>query len=196
MSKLRAIFFDIDDTLYSTTEFAERARSNGVQAMIDLGLRLEHDSVMRELREVIAEFPSNYEFHFDKLLLRLPPGSYESVNPAILVAGAVIAYHRTTSNELKPFPDAMACLEKLNRTDLILGVITQGATVKQAEKAIRLGILEYISPSALFISRECRLPSPAWPKQGISIWYFSARRPSMATTCGMAAGGTTISSML
>jgi putative hydrolase of the HAD superfamily len=115
---------------------------------------------MRELREVISEFSSNYEYHFDKLLLRLPRESYVGINPAILIASAVIAYHQTKMDELKPFPDAMACLEKLHRTDIILGVITQGPTVKQAEKAIRLGIFEYISPSALFISDQIGIGKP------------------------------------
>ena len=35
MSKLRAILFDIDDTLFSTTGFARKARRNAVRAMVD-----------------------------------------------------------------------------------------------------------------------------------------------------------------
>ena len=37
---LKAIFFDIDDTLFSTTEFADRARRGAVDAMRRYGLRL------------------------------------------------------------------------------------------------------------------------------------------------------------
>jgi len=36
---LRAVLFDIDDTLYSTTAFALRARKNALQAMIGAGAR-------------------------------------------------------------------------------------------------------------------------------------------------------------
>ncbi|HUU42849.1 MAG TPA: HAD family hydrolase, partial [Planctomycetota bacterium] len=152
MAQLRAILFDIDDTLYSTTEFADLARSNGVTAMVRLGLRMEHEAVMRELREVIAEFTSNYEGHFDKLLLRLPREVYEGLNPAILVAGAVIAYHETKASRLRPLPDVVEALRKLSHTELILGVITMGPQVKQAEKILRLGLMDYIDPSAIFIS--------------------------------------------
>ena len=35
MSELKAIFFDIDDTLYSTSEFAATARRNAMEAMIE-----------------------------------------------------------------------------------------------------------------------------------------------------------------
>ena len=67
---LRAIFFDIDDTLYSTSEFAELARRNAIESMRAHGFRMATEDAMRELHEVIQEFSSNYEQHFDKLLLR------------------------------------------------------------------------------------------------------------------------------
>jgi putative hydrolase of the HAD superfamily len=160
VGKLRAILFDVDDTLYSTTEFAELARSNSVKEMIRLGLKMEHDDVMRELREVIAEFSSNYEFHFDKLLLRLPPESVEGVNPAILVAGAIIAYHETKARQLKLPPDVQDVLARLSKTELILGIITSGPQVKQAEKILRLGLMEYIDPSAIFLSDQIGIGKP------------------------------------
>ncbi|MEI6129668.1 MAG: haloacid dehalogenase, partial [Planctomycetota bacterium] len=60
MSKLLdAIFFDIDDTLFSTTLFAEQARRSAIDAMLRAGLRADHDSALRELDEVLAEFSSN-----------------------------------------------------------------------------------------------------------------------------------------
>ncbi len=160
MAKLRAILFDVDDTLYSTTEFAELARANSVKEMIRLGLKMEPDEVMRELREVIAEFSSNYEHHFDKLLLRLPAEALAGVNPVILTAGAIIAYHETKARQLALAPDVKDVLEKLSKTDLILGIITSGPQVKQAEKILRLGLMEYIDPSAIFLSDQIGIGKP------------------------------------
>jgi putative hydrolase of the HAD superfamily len=119
-----------------------------------------HDEALRELREVIIEFSSNYEGHFDKLLLRIPPESYAGVNPAILVAGAVKAYHETKAQLLRPLPDALDALQKLSRTDLILGVITMGPQVKQAEKILRLGLMDYLDPGAIFISDQIGIGKP------------------------------------
>ncbi len=160
MAKLRAIFFDVDDTLYSTTEFAELARMNSVKEMVRLGLKMEENEVMRELREVIAEFSSNYEHHFDKLLLRLSPEVLEGVNPVILVAGAIIAYHETKARQLTLPPDVKEVLQKLSKTDLILGIITSGPQIKQAEKILRLGLIEYIDPSAIFLSDQIGIGKP------------------------------------
>ncbi|MFA5795173.1 MAG: TIGR02253 family HAD-type hydrolase [Candidatus Brocadiia bacterium] len=157
---LKAVFFDIDDTLYSTTDFARRARHNALKAMIRLGLDLPLSVLIREFDEVISEFLSNYERHFDKLLLRIPGRYYKSVNPAILVAGAVIAYHQTKYRELKPYPDVVKALTKLSKTDIIRGVITAGLAVKQSEKLIRLGLYRYLTPGAIFISEQIGIGKP------------------------------------
>ena len=104
---LRAIFFDIDDTLYSTSEFSEIARANAVNAMIEVGLSLPREQLTVELDEVIREFSSNYEHHFDKLLLRIPRRFYKGVNPAVIVAAGIIAYHETKVRQLAPYEDAI-----------------------------------------------------------------------------------------
>src|SRR5262245_62192879 len=93
MGKLRAVFFDVDDTLYSTTGFAASARRAAVEAMIEHGLKMSADDAYAELGEVIAEFGSNYPHHYDRLLRRLPHGALPDGNPAVLVAAAIGAYH-------------------------------------------------------------------------------------------------------
>jgi putative hydrolase of the HAD superfamily len=158
--KLKAIFFDIDDTLYSTTEFADLARRNSLEAMRQVGLNISAEALYKELQDVIAEFSSNYQHHFDKLLLRLPTRSYNSINPAILVASAVVAYHETKSKQLKPYPEVMYTLKRLAKTRLIRGIITAGLEIKQAEKLIRLGIYHLLTPNAIFISDQIGVGKP------------------------------------
>ena len=156
---LRAVFFDIDDTLYSTSTFAARARRRAVEAMVTAGLDVPVEDAMRELDEVVREFTSNYGHHYDKLVLRLSESLRPGVHPAVIVAAGVIAYHHT-KDELAPFPDAVGILDALRETDLILGVISNGLTVKQAEKLIRLDLHRFLSPGALFISEEIGVAKP------------------------------------
>jgi putative hydrolase of the HAD superfamily len=160
VSTLRAIFFDLDDTLYSTSEFAERARRNSVEAMIAMGLKADADVLLTELDEVVEEFSSNYEFHFDQLLRRLPRRLYRGVNPAIIVAAGMAAYHDTKFRYLSPYEDAYDALRELARTELIRGVITAGLAVKQAEKLVRMRIAPLLSPGAIFISDQIGVNKP------------------------------------
>ena len=159
-SKLHAIFFDIDDTLYSTSEFSEEARKNSLEAMIEQGLTMSKDQLFEELQEVIREFSSNYEHHFDKLLLRLPRRYYKGKNPAIIVAAGVMAYHDTKSRLLAPYEDAVEVLRLLSKTDLLLGVISEGLEVKQAEKLVRMRLVQYFANNAIFISNQLGISKP------------------------------------
>ena len=150
MTELKAVFFDIDDTLFSTSEFAKAARLNSVYAMIRTGLKCNVNECIQELREVIEEFGSNYENHYDRLLLRLPKESYKGINPAIIVAAGVVAYHQTKNNSLRPYDDVVEILRILSKTQLILGIITAGLKIKQAEKLVRLDLLKYLDPQAQY----------------------------------------------
>jgi putative hydrolase of the HAD superfamily len=157
---LSAIFFDIDDTLYSTTAFASLARQRAVEAMVKQGLQLPVDVVRRELDEVIHEFTSNYPNHFDKLLLRLPAQSWAGTNRSLIVAAGIMAYH-ATKRELEPFPDVLPFLSDLKeKTDLLLGVVTHGLEMKQAEKMLLLGVVPYLHPEGLFISDQVGISKP------------------------------------
>ncbi len=160
MAGLDAIFFDIDDTLCATTSFAQRARHNAVRAMIAAGLRAPEELVYRELEDVIAEFSSNYEHHFDKLLVRLDRAALEHLNPALVVAAGVAAYHDTKFRELRPFPGVIELFRDLRAARVRLGVITHGWTVKQAEKLVRLELVPYLDPEAIFISDQVGINKP------------------------------------
>jgi putative hydrolase of the HAD superfamily len=173
--RLRAILFDIDDTLCATTEFAQRARHNAVQAMLAAGLDLPAAEVYDELEEVIREFSSNYEHHFDKLLLRFPPEKTAHLNRALVVAAGVTAYHDTKFREWKPFPGVRELFADLERAGLRLGVITHGLAVKQAEKLIRLELVPYLDPSAIFISDAIGISKPN-PK----LYQLALRRMDLA----------------
>ena len=158
---LQAILFDLDDTLFSTSDFAERARRNAIRTMIAHGLRMDEEEAYRELGEVSAEFSSNYSNHFDKLLSRLPrERCWPELNPAILVAAGVIGYHETKSLELRPFEDVTRVLRSLARTSLILGVVSAGLQIKQCEKLIRLGLYRYFRSDAIFISDQIGIGKP------------------------------------
>jgi putative hydrolase of the HAD superfamily len=157
---LRAVLFDIDDTLCPTTHFAAIARQNAVRAMIRAGLDLSEELVLRELEEVIREFSSNYDHHFDQLLRRLRPRALERVNPALIVAAGVAAYHDTKFHQLRPFGDVQPLLAALRSAGIVTGIITHGWTIKQAEKIVRLGLAPCLDPQAIFISDQLGVSKP------------------------------------
>ncbi len=167
---LKAIFFDIDDTLFSTSVFAEAARRNSVAAMIRAGLRMEAKECFQELSEIIEELGTNYEHHYDKLLGRIPKENYAGVNPAVIVAAGVVAYHETKFKDLKPYPDVVTAFNILSHTGITLGIITAGLQIKQAEKLIRLKLLDYLNPMAIFITDQLGIG-----KQNIKLYQYACK---------------------
>lgn len=159
-SPLRAIFFDIDDTLFSTSSFAEKARRRSIDSMVRLGWKVDPDRAYQELLEVIAEFSPNYGSHFDKLVLRMGESCYEGINPAILIAQAIVSYHDAKDELLHPYPEVLPFFRMLAKTNLLLGIITDGLTIKQSEKIIRLGIYPFLNPRCIFISEQLGISKP------------------------------------
>ncbi len=157
---LDVVLFDIDDTLYSTTAFAIDARRNAVQAMITHGLAIAEDEANRELAEVVAEFTSNYDEHLDRLLDRLGPACWGGRNPAVLIAAGVVAYHQTKERQLRALPDAVVLLRTLHQAHVRVGVLSAGLRVKQAEKLVRLGVLPWIDPGAIFFTDQLGVSKP------------------------------------
>ena len=149
---LALITFDIDDTLYSTSEFVRLARENSLKAMLAMGLVMDLENAIGELNEVVQEFTSNDEHHFDRLLQRLPKESLGGVNPAVLIAAGVAAYHDTVQSQLRPYEDVLENVRILREKGFRLGALSQGYSVKQAEKLVRLRVLPFLDKRAIFLT--------------------------------------------
>lgn len=131
---MKNILFDMDDTLFPSTEFSSLARKNAINAMISMGLEEGFDTLSTRLGAIIREKGSNYPRHFDDLCKGMgvkDPGRY--------IAAAVSAYHDTKTS-IAPFPRVPLTLLTLRERGYRLYVATQGSTIKQWDKLIRLRI--------------------------------------------------------
>jgi putative hydrolase of the HAD superfamily len=135
---IRAVFFDLDDTLVDTSKLAEIARRNAVENMIRAGMPVDFGIAYHELLELINEYGSNFNRHFDYLLRRLDL----PYTPKWIAAG-VIGYHNTKITHLKTINGARRTLLNLKQMGLKLGIITDGDPVKQWEKILRTEIEDY-----------------------------------------------------
>ena len=93
------------------------------------------------------------------------------------------AYHRTKQAEMEVLPDARELLDALRRVEMRLGIISAGLQVKQAEKLIRLRVLPYFDPKAIFFSDQMGVSKPN-PKIYLKALAALGVEPSRAMYVG------------
>jgi putative hydrolase of the HAD superfamily len=173
--RVKAIFFDIDDTLFPTTEFTAKARRDVISAMIEVGLDVDEREGYEKLLEVIGEYGSNYPAHFDRLLekLRVP---YD----ARYVAAGIVAYHDAKLS-MHCYPDTKRTLAALRERGYALGVVSDGLAVKQWDKIIRLGLEHFFD--AVVVSEAVGVEKPDARIFGLALKRFSLK-PAQAAYVG------------
>ncbi|MFH1126066.1 MAG: TIGR02253 family HAD-type hydrolase [Candidatus Altiarchaeota archaeon] len=144
MGKIKAVFFDVDNTLYDTATQVESARKNVIKAMREAGLDIEENEALARLNRIVKNHGSNYGFHYDRLLesFNIKP------NPRIVSAG-LVAYANAKSAYIVPYAETVPTLIRLVGMELKLGIISEGVPVKQWEKLIRLGLQHFFDVVAI-----------------------------------------------
>lgn len=131
---VKAVLFDIDNTLFPSNDFAELARRNAITAMIGAGLTADADEVYNKLCKVIGRYGPNYPKHFNALLKELGV----KTNPKIIAAG-IFAYHQAKRG-ISPYADVPKTIMHLRKRGYRICVASQGRALKQWDKLIRLGL--------------------------------------------------------
>lgn len=136
---IKIVFFDLDDTLYNSTDLSMKARKTAVEHMVSKGLEMDPAEAYTRLMRVVKRYGSNYEYHLDRFFtdeLKRPP-DYR------MISAAVIAYHHTKFVNMRPYPHTVETILELRTRGYSLGIITDGLPVKQWEKLIRLGLDDF-----------------------------------------------------
>ncbi|MFW9824243.1 MAG: HAD family hydrolase, partial [Candidatus Thorarchaeota archaeon] len=163
MSPIKLIGFDLDDCLFDSTGLSERARIKGIDAMIDLGLKIDREEAIRIIHDIVKEYGSNSSKHYNFFIRRLNQLNdnieYIPYNKRYkFIAAAVMAYHEEKINSIKLYDDVEDCLQNLRKIAIKTAIITDGLPIKQYEKILRLKIDEYFD--LIIISDEIGIKKP------------------------------------
>jgi len=131
---VRAILFDIDDTLFPSSEFSSLARQNAIHAMIDAGLDASPKEAYLQLEKIVKSQGSNSRKHFDALAKHFGCKSFDRA-----IAAGIAAYHNTKSS-ISPYPKISQTLLALRSKNFVVCAASEGVAIKQWDKLIRLGL--------------------------------------------------------
>lgn len=132
---IKAIIFDLDNTLVDFMKMKARAIDAAILAMIDAGLDISFDNAKKEIDTIYKEQGIEYQKVFDLFLNRV----IKRVDYRILAPG-IVSYRKAREAELKPYPNVYPTLLNLIKMGLKLGIVSDAP---QQEAWLRLAYLNF-----------------------------------------------------
>jgi len=116
---IKAVIFDLDNTLIDFLKMKKMACSEAVDAMIDAGLKIKKDKALEMLYELYGVYGMEYQKIFQKFLKK----ALGSINYRIL-AYSILAYRKVKEGFLTPYPGTKQTLIKIKEKKLKLAIVS------------------------------------------------------------------------
>ena len=123
---IKAVLFDLDNTLIDFMKMKRACSEAAIRAMIDSGLKIDEQSGVKKLFDMYNKYGMENQNIFDRFI-RETHGKLDYG----MLAKAIIAYRRIKTGNLMPYPNAVKTLIKLKERGLKLGIVSD-APIKQA----------------------------------------------------------------
>jgi HAD superfamily hydrolase (TIGR02253 family) len=116
---IKAVIFDLDNTLVDFMAMKRQAVTAAITSMIDAGLTLTQAEVQGRIDAIYKERGIEFQNVFDQLLYDI----FQKVDYKILSAG-IIAYRRAREAALVPYPHVTMTLVELVKRGIHLAVVS------------------------------------------------------------------------
>jgi len=131
---IKAILFDIDNTLIDFMRMKKKSCEAAVEAMIAAGLDMKKEDVIGTLYELYDKYGIEYDKIFQKLLKKLKG----KINYKILASG-VIGYRKVQETYLIPYAGVIPVLTKLKKK-YKLGIVSDAPSMQAWMRLITMKI--------------------------------------------------------
>lgn len=152
---IKAVVFDLDNTLMDFMKMKRRAIEEAIPAMIDAGLHITVDEANAKIDEIYKEQGIEYQQVFDEFLRRV----LDKVDYKIWAAG-VVAYRRAREASLIPYPHVYSTLNKLSKLKISMGILSDAPTKEAWLRLAYLNFHHIIDEVVTFDDTGVRKPSP------------------------------------
>jgi putative hydrolase of the HAD superfamily len=153
---IKAVIFDLDNTLVDFMHMKRQAVSAAISAMIDAGLGLSFEEAEARIGAIYKERGIEFQSVFDQLLYDV----FQRVNYKILSAG-VIAYRRAREAALVPYPHVTMTLVALVKRGIRLAVVSDAPGREAWLRLCYLNFHHIFDSVVTFEDTGERKPSPA-----------------------------------
>ncbi|MEW6194767.1 MAG: TIGR02253 family HAD-type hydrolase [Bacteroidota bacterium] len=152
---IKAIIFDLDNTLVDFMRMKNRAIDAAINAMIDAGLPLTKEESLLEINTIYKEQGIEYQQVFDQFLTR----TIKRIDHKLLASG-IIAYRKIREAELIPYPRVYPTLIELIKLGLKLGVLSDAPSKEAWLRLAQLNFQYLFDSIVTFEDTGYRKPNP------------------------------------
>ena len=125
MLMIKAVIFDLDNTLIDFMTMKKLSCDAAISAMIDAGLNVKKDSAIRELFKLYDKYGLEEKTIFQKFLKKIT----KKIDYEILASG-IVAYRRVRAGFLEPYPHVAEVLFELKRRGIKLAIVSDAPRLK------------------------------------------------------------------
>lgn len=152
---IKAIVFDLDNTLIDFMRMKNTAVEAASKAMIDAGLDFPYVKIKAKIDEIYNKKGIEFQQVFDQLLQHFIGG----IDHKILSAG-VVAYRKAREAELSTYPQVIPTLIKLIKMGIMLGVVSDAPSREAWLRLTYIGLHHMFDAIVTFDDSKERKPSP------------------------------------
>jgi putative hydrolase of the HAD superfamily len=132
---IKAIIFDLDNTLLDFMAFKHASVDAALDAMIQSGLRLGKDEAKKRLYAIYDKHGIEYDKIFDDFL-----ADVEGAVDYRKLAHAIHAYRHERSQHLLPYPMVIPTLRKLRDSSVQLAIVSDAPRIKAWMRLVGAGL--------------------------------------------------------
>lgn len=153
---IKAVVFDLDNTLVDFMAMKKQSVDAAVSAMIDAGLKLSREEIQSRIDAIYKERGIEFQNVFDQLLY----GEFKKLDYKILSAG-IVAYRRAREAALVPYPHVYKTLMELAKMGIKIGVVSDAPAREAWLRLTYLNLHHMFDHVVTFEDTGMRKPDPA-----------------------------------
>jgi putative hydrolase of the HAD superfamily len=167
---IKAVIFDLDNTLVDFMAMKSRAVDAAIAAMIDAGLNLTPEEAKQRIDAIYKERGMEFQNVFDQLLYDI----FNKVDNKILSAG-IIAYRRAREAALVPYPHVYMTLMELLKRGMLLAVVSDAPGREAWLRLCYLNFHHIFHAVVTFDDTRERKPNPGPFKKALELLNVSPK---------------------
>lgn len=159
---IKAVIFDLDNTLVNFLRVKREAVDAAVDAMIDAGLKATKEETLKRVYKIYDREGIEDQLIFDKMLAE----EYGGIDYRILAAG-IIGYRRAKEGHMVLYPHVRLTITQLLKMGILLAIVTDAPRLSAWMRLVSLGLDSYFDAVVSFDDTGKRKPDPAPFKLGL-----------------------------